>query len=156
MWRHHVHTVSTVHIMSLTFAFLAVFANIYSLLKHPNQLSIVCVGSGLVVYLLYVAVIMYLPVMYIELCGCLAHYILRLVGFPPFWHRKQLVMLRSIMDGNYEFVSPEWDDISDQAKDLVGFIIIMTLQLDMPCHRVHMHFELANGRHYYPPSPPHP
>ena len=44
----------------------------------------------------------------------------RLVGFPPFWHRKQLVMLRNIMEGKYEFVSPEWDDISDSAKDLVG------------------------------------
>lgn len=43
----------------------------------------------------------------------------RLVGFPPFWHRKQLVMLRSIMEGKYEFVSPEWDDISDSAKDMV-------------------------------------
>ena len=47
----------------------------------------------------------------------------RLVGFPPFWHRKQLVMLRSIMDGKYEFVSPEWDDISEQAKDLVSIVI---------------------------------
>ena len=45
------------------------------------------------------------------------HY--RLAGFPPFWHRKQLVMLRNIMDGKYEFVSPEWDVISDAAKDLV-------------------------------------
>ena len=43
----------------------------------------------------------------------------RLVGFPPFWHRKQLVLLRNIMEGRYEFVSPEWDDISDSAKDLV-------------------------------------
>ena len=23
------------------------------------------------------------------------------------------------MEGRYEFVSPEWDDISDQAKDMV-------------------------------------
>ena len=45
----------------------------------------------------------------------------RLVGFPPFWHRKQLVMLRNIMEGKYEFVSPEWDDISDSAKDLVSW-----------------------------------
>ena len=44
----------------------------------------------------------------------------RLVGFPPFWHRKQLVMLRNIMEGRYEFVSPEWDDISDTAKDMVS------------------------------------
>ena len=47
---------------------------------------------------------------------CIMH---RLAGFPPFWHRKQLVMLRSIMEGKYEFVSPEWDEISDQAKDMV-------------------------------------
>ena len=29
------------------------------------------------------------------------------------------MMLRNIMDGKYEFVSPEWDIISDTAKDLV-------------------------------------
>ena len=43
----------------------------------------------------------------------------RLAGFPPFWHRKQLIMLRRIMNGQYEFVSPEWDDLSDSSKDLV-------------------------------------
>lgn len=50
-------------------------------------------------------------------CGVVMYTLL--VGFPPFWHRKQLVMLRSIMEGNYEFVSPEWDEISDSAKDLI-------------------------------------
>ena len=29
-------------------------------------------------------------------------------------------MLRNIMEGKYEFVSPEWDDISDNAKDMVS------------------------------------
>ena len=48
--------------------------------------------------------------------------LVRLAGFPPFWHRKQLVMLRNIMNGHYEFVSPEWDDISDKAKDMVSFL----------------------------------
>ena len=43
----------------------------------------------------------------------------RLAGFPPFWHRKRMVMLRNIMSGHYEFVSPEWDDISEGPKDLV-------------------------------------
>lgn len=36
----------------------------------------------------------------------------RLVGCPPFWHRKQLVMLRNIMEGKYSFSSPEWADIT--------------------------------------------
>lgn len=35
-----------------------------------------------------------------------------LVGSPPFWHRKQMVMLRNIMEGKYSFTSPEWADIT--------------------------------------------
>jgi phosphorylase kinase gamma subunit len=45
----------------------------------------------------------------------------RLSGSPPFWHRRQVIMLRMIMEGNYSFLSPEWDDISENAKDLVSF-----------------------------------
>lgn len=50
-------------------------------------------------------------------CGVIMYTLL--AGFPPFWHRKQLIMLRAIMEGRYEFVSPEWDDISDEAKDMI-------------------------------------
>lgn len=42
-----------------------------------------------------------------------------LAGSPPFWHRKQMLMLRMIMNGDYQFGSPEWDDRSDTVKDLV-------------------------------------
>lgn len=42
-----------------------------------------------------------------------------LAGSPPFWHRKQMLMLRMIMSGKYQFGSPEWDDYSDTVKDLV-------------------------------------
>lgn len=42
-----------------------------------------------------------------------------LAGSPPFWHRKQMLMLRMIMSGHYQFGSPEWDDYSDTVKDLV-------------------------------------
>ncbi|RXN27069.1 phosphorylase b kinase gamma catalytic skeletal muscle heart isoform [Labeo rohita] len=42
-----------------------------------------------------------------------------LAGSPPFWHRKQMLMLRMILAGSYEFASPEWDDRSDTVKDLV-------------------------------------
>lgn len=48
------------------------------------------------------------------------NYLHRLVGCPPFWHRRQVVMLRSIMEGRYHFHSPEWDDISESAKNLVS------------------------------------
>ena len=45
-----------------------------------------------------------------------------LAGSPPFWHRKQMLMLRMILAGNYAFSSPEWEDRSDTVKDLVGFV----------------------------------
>lgn len=51
-------------------------------------------------------------------CGVIMYTLL--VGFPPFWHRKQMIMLRNIMEGKYEFCSPEWDDITEEAKDLVS------------------------------------
>lgn len=38
-----------------------------------------------------------------------------LVGCPPFWHRKQMVMLRNIMEGKYSFTSPEWAEISGES-----------------------------------------
>lgn len=44
-----------------------------------------------------------------------------LAGSPPFWHRKQMLMLRMILAGNYDFSSPEWEDRSDTVKDLVRF-----------------------------------
>lgn len=40
----------------------------------------------------------------------------RLIGCPPFWHRKQMIMLRNIMEGKYSFNSPEWQDISGKNK----------------------------------------
>lgn len=43
-----------------------------------------------------------------------------LAGSPPFWHRKQMLMLRMILAGNIDFSSPEWEDRSDTVKDLVG------------------------------------
>ncbi|XP_067834328.1 phosphorylase b kinase gamma catalytic chain, skeletal muscle/heart isoform-like isoform X2 [Heptranchias perlo] len=49
-------------------------------------------------------------------CGVIMYTLLS--GSPPFWHRKQMLMLRMIMDGNYNFDSLEWQDRSDTVKDL--------------------------------------
>lgn len=53
-------------------------------------------------------------------CGVIMYTLL--CGAPPFWHRKQMQMLRMIMQANYAFGSPEWDDVSQSAKDLVRHI----------------------------------
>ncbi|XP_028937565.1 phosphorylase b kinase gamma catalytic chain, skeletal muscle/heart isoform [Ornithorhynchus anatinus] len=51
-----------------------------------------------------------------------------LAGSPPFWHRKQMLMLRMIMVGNYQFGSPEWDDRSDTVKDVISRFLVVNPQ----------------------------
>ncbi|KRX80017.1 Phosphorylase b kinase gamma catalytic chain, skeletal muscle/heart isoform [Trichinella sp. T6] len=50
-------------------------------------------------------------------CGVIMYTLL--CGYAPFYHRKQIYMLRAITEGRYEFRSPEWDEISEAAKDLI-------------------------------------
>ena len=36
-----------------------------------------------------------------------------------------MIMLRSIMECKYEFCSPEWDDITEQPKDLIRKLLVI-------------------------------
>ena len=56
-------------------------------------------------------------------CGVVLYTLL--VGFPPFWHRKQLMMIRQIMEGHYSFTSAEWADISQSPKDLISQMLVV-------------------------------
>eukprot|EP00064_Thunnus_orientalis_P004439 superscaffoldBa00000404_g4451 len=51
-----------------------------------------------------------------------------LAGSPPFWHRKQMLMLRMILAGKYDFSSPEWEDRSDTVKDLISRMLVVDPQ----------------------------
>ncbi|XP_052855371.1 phosphorylase b kinase gamma catalytic chain, skeletal muscle/heart isoform isoform X2 [Drosophila gunungcola] len=81
-----------------------------------------------------------------------------LVGCPPFWHRKQMVMLRNIMEGKYSFTSPEWADISEDPKDLIRKCLVVD-----PAQRItvtevlrHPFFNqmVLMGDRRHPPAPP--
>uniref|UniRef100_A0A8C5DYZ6 phosphorylase kinase n=1 Tax=Gouania willdenowi TaxID=441366 RepID=A0A8C5DYZ6_GOUWI len=48
-----------------------------------------------------------------------------LAGSPPFWHRKQTLMLRMILAGKYDFSLPEWEDRSDTIKDLISRMLVV-------------------------------
>lgn len=56
-------------------------------------------------------------------CGVVMYTLL--AGFPPFWHRRQYQMLRSIMEGKYAFRSPEWNSITEAPKDLIRRLLNM-------------------------------
>jgi phosphorylase kinase gamma subunit len=51
-----------------------------------------------------------------------AHCILlfRLAGYAPFYHRRQMIMLRMIQEAKYEFRPEQWDAISLEAIELVS------------------------------------
>ncbi|KAG0722416.1 Phosphorylase b kinase gamma catalytic chain, liver/testis isoform [Chionoecetes opilio] len=80
-------------------------------------------------------------------CGVIMYTLL--VGCPPFWHRKQMVMIRNIMEGKYSFNTPEWEDITDTPKDLISKLLVVD-----PARRVtvqqaltHDFFQILLGTH---------
>lgn len=59
----------------------------------------------------------------VDLWACGVILFTLLAGSPPFWHRRQILMLRMIMEGQYQFSSPEWDDCSNTVKDLISRLL---------------------------------
>lgn len=45
-----------------------------------------------------------------------------------------MLMLRAIMEGQYQFNSPEWDDTSETAKDLVRDNYVFEFDINLICH----------------------
>ena len=43
-----------------------------------------------------------------------------LCGFPPFYAEGEAELIARVREGNFEFTAPYWDDISEEAKDLIA------------------------------------
>ena len=56
-------------------------------------------------------------------CGVILYTLLS--GLPPFWHRKQHLMFRMIVEGQYTMTGSEWGDVSDTAKDLIRHLLVI-------------------------------
>lgn len=85
--------------------------------QHVRRLAGLFAGSGYVSIWKNLYVKLRNPIFIISHCcswACGVIMFTLLVGCPPFWHRKQMVMLRNIMEGKYSFTSPEWADISGE------------------------------------------
>ncbi len=52
-----------------------------------------------------------------------------LCGFPPFRsvQRRQSELFDLIQSGTFEFLSPYWDEVSDDAKDLVSNLLVVEI-----------------------------
>lgn len=78
-----------------------------------------------------------------------------LAGSPPFWHRKQMLMLRMILAGNYNFSSPEWEDRSHTVKDLISRMLVVNpteryTATDALNHPFFQQYVVAEVRHFSP------
>ncbi|XP_048710402.2 phosphorylase b kinase gamma catalytic chain, liver/testis isoform isoform X2 [Caretta caretta] len=84
----------------------------------------------------------------VDLWACGVIFFSLLAGSPPFWHRKQMLMLRMIMEGHYQFSSPEWDDRSDTVKDLISRLLCVEPAERLTAEQALQHpfFERCVGR----------
>jgi len=48
-----------------------------------------------------------------------------LCGFPPFYGNTDQQIFEKIMKANYDFPSPDWDDISENAKQFIQAILVL-------------------------------
>jgi calcium/calmodulin-dependent protein kinase I len=48
-----------------------------------------------------------------------------LCGFPPFYEDDTSELFKIIKKGEYEFFEPYWDEVSDEAKDLVSKLLVV-------------------------------
>lgn len=48
-----------------------------------------------------------------------------LCGYPPFHDDNHNALFRKIKRGKYQFDSPYWDGVSDEAKDIINLMLIV-------------------------------
>ena len=61
----------------------------------------------------------------VDMWACGVILFILLAGYPPFWSSNDEKLLLSILQGNYSMPSPYWDNVSDEAKDLVRRLIVV-------------------------------
>jgi len=59
-----------------------------------------------------------------------------LCGFPPFYDENNAALFASIKEGKFDFPSPYWDNISEEAKDFIQCLLKVDPAERMPCGQV--------------------
>lgn len=49
-----------------------------------------------------------------------------LCGFPPFYDDNQSLLFEAIRRGKYDYPSPYWDDVSDEAKGVIDKMLVLS------------------------------
>ena len=67
-------------------------------------------------------------------CGVILYILL--VGYPPFWDEDQHRLYAQIKAGAYDFPSPEWDSVTQDAKNLINQVRFLHVRFDI----LHVYF----------------
>eukprot|EP00301_Raphidiophrys_heterophryoidea_P010623 c15816_g1_i1.p1 GENE.c15816_g1_i1~~c15816_g1_i1.p1 ORF type:complete len:445 (+),score=72.18 c15816_g1_i1:53-1387(+) len=59
----------------------------------------------------------------VDMWGCGVIVYILLCGFPPFYASSQQQLFENICAARYEFISPHWDKVSIEAKDLISRLL---------------------------------
>uniref|UniRef100_A0AC35TLZ1 Phosphorylase kinase n=1 Tax=Rhabditophanes sp. KR3021 TaxID=114890 RepID=A0AC35TLZ1_9BILA len=51
-----------------------------------------------------------------------------IAGYAPFYHRKQLMMMRMIQEAKYDFNNEQWETVSSAAKDLISKLLVVDVE----------------------------
>jgi calcium/calmodulin-dependent protein kinase I len=68
-----------------------------------------------------------------------------LCGFPPFWGESQGELFDKILAADYEFPSPEWDNVSDNAKDFIKKLLVKDNRARMTAQQCAQHAWLKSA-----------
>lgn len=68
-----------------------------------------------------------------------------LCGFPPFYNQSTAALYRQIKRGEFDFPKPYWDDISDNAKNLVCGLLTVDAKKRLTPDQVLAHPWISSG-----------
>ncbi|KAI8906340.1 kinase-like domain-containing protein, partial [Gorgonomyces haynaldii] len=67
-----------------------------------------------------------------------------LSGYPPFWNKDESVMLAQTIRGAFKFFSPDWDEVSQTAKDFISALIHVDHKERLTCEQALEHPWITN------------
>ena len=70
-----------------------------------------------------------------------------LCGFPPFFDEDNEVLFKLIQNGNYDFPSPYWDEVSVEAKDLIKNLLVINHRQRLTTDEILKHSWLTGKIH---------
>lgn len=69
-----------------------------------------------------------------------------LCGYPPFYDENDANLFAQILKGEFEFDSPYWDDISDEAKEFIRQLMCVDVDKRLSCDQALQHAWITGAK----------